>query len=118
MEFINKELEKCHNEYVKLLKLWDDAYEKLEAQANIFNRRKLEKEYDNAGNNFTDYSENVYAKVIYDTYSKIKPALIRVRTGQKCTWDEVFKDSFDKLNKLDRGILVGLVEESGGYRFA
>ena len=32
-------------------------------------------------------------------------------------WDDVFKSSFEELDNLDRSILVGLVENKGGYKF-
>ncbi len=116
MLYINEDIQKHHNEYINLLKLWDEAHRKLETKSNTLNRSKLQKQYDTAGRNFNNYTENVYAKIVYDTLSKTKPKLIRIKTNQIYEWDEVFKVSFDKLDKLDRSIIVGIVEETGGYR--
>lgn len=117
MEYLNETIKKCHNEYVRLMSLWDKALDKLESKSNIFNRSKLQKEYDEAGKNFNEYSRNIYAKAIYDTYDKIKPTLIRIKTGESRLWEEVFKLRFEELGAVERSILVGLVENSGGYRF-
>lgn len=116
MLYINEEIQKHHNEYIKLLKLWDEALNKLEKHSNIFNKSKLQKQYEAAGKLFNDFSENVYAKVIYNSLSKTKPKLVRIKTNKIYEWDTVFKDSFNKLDKLDRSILVGIVEKTGGYR--
>lgn len=115
MEYINEELRNCHIEYLKLLEQWDIALKKVN-NANFFNKRKLQKEYENAGKIFNEFSRNVYAKVIYDTYSKIKPSLKRIKTGEHYSWDNVFKSSFEELDSLDRSILVSLLEDSGGYK--
>ena len=99
MEFVNAKIKKCHKEYEKLMKAWDLASETLETK-------------------FEDFSRNVYAKAIFETYSKIKPVLVRVRKGKKYEWDEFFKSSFDKLDNLDKSALVGLVENNSGLKFA
>lgn len=117
MNFKNEQLKKHHEEYVKLLTAWDDAHRNLETKSNIFNRSKLQKAYDLAGKEFNDFTKNVYAKEIYEVYSQIKPSLIRVKSGKQYEWDEVFKNPFDKLDNLDKSILVGLVEGNGGYKF-
>ena len=116
--FLNKKIEKCHKEYENLLSLWDSAHRELDTKANFFNRGRLQRKFDKVKLEFEEFSRNVYAKVVFDSYSKIQPKLVRVRTGKKCEWSEVFKPSFEELNNLQKSILVGLVEESGGYRFA
>lgn len=118
MEFVNAKIKKCHKEYEKLMKAWDLASETLETKANFFNRGRLQKKCDKAKKEFEDFSRNVYAKAIFETYSKIKPVLVRVRTGKKYEWDEFFKSSFDKLDNLDKSALVGLVENNSGLKFA
>ena len=115
MEFINEEIKKYHEEYIKLLNEWTKALDKFN-NANIFNEIKLQKNSEKAEKNFSEYSKNIYAKKIFDTYSKIKPTLIRIRTLKKYTWDEIFKDNFEKLDNLDKSILVSLVENNGGYK--
>lgn len=117
MNFKNEQLKKHHEKYVELLTAWDDAHRNLETKSNIFNRNKLQKAYDLAGKEFNDFTKNIYAKEIYEAYSQIKPSLIRVKTGKQYEWDEVFKNPFDKMDNLDKSILVGLVEGNGGYKF-
>ena len=117
MEFINKEIEECHNEYTRLLKVWHTAQENEERNATIFNRKKLQKECEVAAAAFKNYSRQVYAKAVYEAYSVIKPTLIDVYTGKECSWDSVFKPSFAELRTLDLSILVALVENGGGYKF-
>ena len=64
-----------------------------------------------------NYSRNIYAKAIFETFSKIKPDLLRVRMKKRCSWCEVFPVSFENLDTIHRDILVGLIE-GGGYALA
>jgi hypothetical protein len=56
-------------------------------------------------------------KAIYDAYSNIKPLLIRIKTGEKTSWGNLFSKRFEGLDSMHRDILVGLIE-GGGYKFA
>ena len=113
---MHKELEKHHIEYLKLLNKWDESLQKLE-KSTILNRKKLEIEYDNAQKVFNDFSKSIYALKIFTLYSEIKPNLIRIKTNTIHKWNDVFKSSFAELDNLDKSILVGLIENNGGYKF-
>lgn len=116
MEFINESVKTCYKERKKLSEKWQGTRIKLN-NANMLNRAKRQKEYDEAFNEMLNYSRNVYAKAIYDAYSNIKPLLVRVKTGEKIAWDNLFSKRFEALDSMYRDILVGLIE-GGGYKFA
>ena len=116
MDFINETLKKCSQERMKLSARWDATRAKLDS-ANIFNRAKLEKESEEAFKKLLDYSRNTYAKAIFETLSKNKPNLVRVRTGEKCSWGDLFSTDFESLDAKHRDILVGLID-GGGYKLA
>ena len=116
MEFINERVKKCYQERKMLSEKWESTRIRLN-NANIFNRFQRQEEYDKAFNELLNYSREVYAKAIYDAYSNIKPPLIRIKTGEKIAWDNLFSKRFEALDSMYRDILVGLIE-GGGYEFA
>ena len=63
------------------------------------------------------FIENEYALAVFEKYSKEKPNLIRIKTGEIVSWDDAFGSDFENVSKSLRHSLVGLVEEPGRYRF-
>lgn len=116
MELVNDKFKEYHEKYISLISAWDDAHDDFTTKSNIFNRNKLLMAYQLAEKNFEDFTHNVYAKAVYDEYSQLKPLLIEVATGKKYGWDEIFKNNFEEFDNLDRSILVGLAEGTGGYK--
>ena len=118
MNFLNGELKEYHRKYMMLLEKRDLEQEKVLSKSNIFNRSSLQKKYETARDAFDDYCHNIYAKAIFEACSQIKPRIIRVRTGECFEWEEMFGSDFSKIPAIRRSMLVGLVEEACGYKFA
>ena len=88
-------------------------------------RREIEK-YENDGlqskkiddlqSKLSEFEENVYAKTIFDVYSKKQPKLIRVRTKETVEWQVAFGSDFSKLVKSEKYSLIGLFEDGGKYK--
>ena len=117
MKLFTEQLKKYHEKYIKLLEDRDCAHEKVLSGSNIFNRVKLQKEYENARDAFDNYCTNIYAKAIFELCSSIKPKIFRVRTGECLEWEEMFGCDFNKLVDIKKSTLVGLVEDTCGYKF-
>ena len=67
--------------------------------------------------NCDEFDENIYAEIIYNIFKDIKPILVLKKTGEKSTWDEIFKnDKFEDLDKRQRNILYMMVEYERPYR--
>jgi len=62
------------------------------------------------------YIENEYAQVVFEILSKKKPMLIDTVSNEELCWERVFDNSFDKISKGLRHILVGLVEKPLKYK--
>lgn len=116
MNYLNKEIESCHKEYVRLLNVWKKAISDNDAKVNIFNRKRLAKQVDNAKKEYREYCQNIYAKAVFEEYSKTKPVLIDVDSGEEVQWDALFGKKFDSLDVFSRNRLVSLIEEDGGYK--
>ena len=54
---------------------------------------------------------------VFEHYSKSKPDLVRIHTGEVIHWQDAFGDSFEKTDKSQRHALVGLIEGDSKYRF-
>lgn len=107
------EIKKCHKKYESL----SDAMYKAEARYDRSGSDKNDKLWDNAINAVDEFNQNVYSKVIFDTFSLLKPVLLDRRTNKNINWDRVFGDNFDKLSTNDKKGLVLLAEEYGAlYR--
>ena len=63
------------------------------------------------------FVENIYARDIFNKYSKRKPKLICNANDEITSWDDAFGKDFDKLSIGLRHSLVGLIEGGGKYRF-
>ena len=116
MEYRTQEIKKCHEEYLRLVQ---KCYLAIDAVSNNSNPQKndeLQFKSDMAERALNDFSEKVYAKAIYQGYSEENPTLVNVRNGKKIKWSRLFKPSFDKLDRLDKSLLVGLVEGNGSYK--
>ncbi len=67
--------------------------------------------------NCQDFDENVYPKVVFDTFCEIKPTLTYKKTGESFNWDSVFENKpFDKLDLKQRKTLYMMVEYERPYR--
>jgi hypothetical protein len=65
------------------------------------------------------YDNNVFARAIFDAFSKTQPKLILWRTGETLLWKEVFGEDFEKLDKNDKSALCCLIDRGwGGYMWA
>lgn len=100
-------LKKHHLEYEKLYK-WSSG-------------ASYSDEYEKRAKKFDDFIYNVYAKAIFDIFSKIKPNLYRLDVIYN--WSDVFSSSFECVSNRtmeenigDRSVLVGLVEQESSYR--
>ena len=60
--------------------------------------------------------EGDYAQAVYNYYSRKKPLLIRIRTGEEVKWQDAYGESFEKLNPGQKHSLVGLIEGGSKYR--
>ena len=116
MKFINAQIESCHTEYVKLIEKFYSAVADEEDNEDPNKSDLLSEKSDRAKKTLDDYAYNIYSKAIYDTYSAISPMLLRVSSGKKYRWNQVFKMRFEKLDALDKNVLIALVEGNGGYR--
>ena len=65
----------------------------------------------------TDFVCNSYAKVVFEKYNPKKPRLVRRLTKEVLTWDEAFGNNFEAIPLSLRESLVGLIEDSGKYKF-
>lgn len=64
-----------------------------------------------------EFIENVYARDVFEKFSKRKPTLVRNKTGEVVTWEMAFGTNFDEISRSLRHSLVGLIEGDGRYRF-
>ena len=117
MDFLNDEIKKCHEEYHRLLNMLEEAVYEAQFNANIFNRGRLTKAKNAAEKKYNDFYLNTYAKVIFEAYKKKKPCLLCVRTGDICSWDDLFKKTFEEIDIRRKNILIGLAEGNGSYKF-
>lgn len=62
------------------------------------------------------FNEQVYANIVFDIFSKIKPNLTIVKTGKKVSWNECYGDIFENLNRDQRKTLFMLIEDEYPYR--
>ena len=77
---------------------------------------EINKDIEVIAGRIADLIENEYALAVFDKFSKIKPDLIRIKTGEVVSWEDGFGSDFDKISKSLRHSLVGLVEEPGRYK--
>ena len=106
----SRELEKLYKQKHDLSRQYDDA-ESNGREAEQINARLKE-----LSDRIAAFIENEYAMAVFEKYSKSKPQLIRIKTGETVSWDEAFGDDFERISKSLRHSLVGLVEEPGRYR--
>ncbi len=66
--------------------------------------------------NEKDFNKKVYASVIFDVFSKIKPVLKIVRTGEMVGWDSCYGETFEELDERQRKTLYMMVELERPYR--
>lgn len=101
-----KELERLYSKKHRLEDICEEKHTK-EAEENV---AKVLKEID-------DFIENDFAKMVFEHYSRKKPSLVERYTNEKVEWVDAFGDKFDKVPKLLRHSLVGLVTDEGKYKF-
>ncbi|HCW22915.1 MAG TPA: hypothetical protein DGX96_04390 [Lachnospiraceae bacterium] len=62
---------------------------------------------------------DVYARQIYETFSKEKPRLKIRQSGEIISWDDAWDVPFAKMSDITRNQLIALIDEDGGkYRLA
>jgi len=66
--------------------------------------------------NENDFNVQVYANVIYDVFSKIKPVLKIVKTGEIVNWNDCFGETFEALDEKQRKKLYMMIELERPYR--
>ena len=107
--------------YKKLLKeehkLSNDYYDALDNNFNTEKIDKLKAEKQNISERIDSLIENDYAKAVYDIYNSKKPKLILLKNDSEITWDDAFGCSFEEMSKPQKHALVGLIENTGMYRF-
>ncbi len=62
------------------------------------------------------FNEQIYANIVFETFSKIKPVLTVVKTGEKVAWNKCYAEAFEKLDKNQRKTLFMLIEDEYPYR--
>lgn len=109
------EIKKAYKKYNSLQNKLANIQNKIEV-ANANNDSSLQKEFRAVFNEIEDYID-VFAKIIYDSLSKLRPSLYNIRTKTISTWDEIVinKDEFLK-DKNNCRLLVGLITGVGLYR--
>lgn len=110
-ERYSKQLKHLYEEEDKIYNELSLAEENNESSSFINN---LKNNYNKIVVDKDNYIENIYALAVFDYYNKSKPKVIRIRTNEEVSWNDAFGDSFDKIPKLKRHSLVGLVEEDHG----
>jgi len=78
---------------------------------------KLKKEYDEALVKSNKFDFEIYARAIYDVFSKIKPILTSSQGGI-FKWDEIFGKPFNELNITEKTQLICMIEEEGARRYS
>ncbi len=102
-------IKKCKKEYARLLKRKHEILSTNETLANS-------KEFDYIDNQINELIEGKYSEEVFRYYSKKKPVLIRIHTGEEISWADAFGDSFESVSKSLRHSLVGIIEGGGKYR--
>ena len=108
-----KKLKELYSHYFELQNKYDTL--SFEEDKDILHELDLNIEL--LSEKIDSFIENEYAKAVYKEYSKKKPQLIRISTGETVEWNQAFGDDFESINKSLRHSLVGLVEEHARYRF-
>ena len=108
----SKELHKLYNQRRSLQKIIDDMnFDELQTD-----EKNVNQEIDTLSDLIDSYIENEYSRAVFDEYSKKKPDLIRIKTGEIIKWDVAFGYEFENVTKSLRHSLVGLVELPGRYK--
>jgi len=107
MFWVKDQIKKNHKRYQKM------NSERFTLQEKAAKDEVVDKKIEEIENFIT----NVYAKSIFDKYSKKKPKLICKKTDEVIDWEEAFGSEYDKISKSLRHSLVGLIEGGGRYRF-
>ncbi len=106
--------------YKELKKMNNDLYQQYEfAKESNADKEKIQdfkEQLDDLSKEIDSFIEKEYALAVFEKYSKKKPQLIIVSSGETISWDEAFGSSFDEISKSLRHSLVGLVESPGRYK--
>lgn len=106
-----KEYSKKYKALVKSIELLEEEIEESEEQQ----KKELKKRMIELNHTF-DLFIDEYAKCVFDIYSKKKIQIKDTYTGEIKSWEEFFGDEFNKIPKIKRECLVGLIEKYGAYR--
>ena len=111
-------------ELIKYRKKYNKLQELCEKASNLFDDAKTDKQKQSAKNKmkeaekeYADFVEEEYSLFVFNHYSKKEPDLINRYTNEKCSWKQAFGSDFNKISKIVRHSLVGLIENSGKYKF-
>ncbi len=107
------EIKKAHEVSVKLDKKF---YRKEFELEKVGESEEIKSEMYKIIEETRNYTENEYAKIIFDQFDPIKPVLKVKKTGEKIDWDAIFENKkFEELSPRQRKTLYLLVE--GGYPY-
>jgi len=129
------EIEAAHKQYDRIVNKTYTFDAKVE-RAHEADRDKHQAKWKEQHGKWIDFEDNVYPQIIFDAFVKIKPKLfcharniwkfnpdtntneIVEKLKKHDKWDNVFGDDFSKLDKSQKGYLVGLVESQSRYLLA
>lgn len=104
----------CEVEKEDCKKLFFKRHTNCSRKEICFQIRELHKELLLISERQHDFEDNIYARKIFDFYSKKKPILIEKSSGRKVKWEDVFGNEFEKIPRNLKGSLTGLVENFDG----
>ena len=71
--------------------------------------------YGKSSDALREYEKEVFAKAIFETFKIVKPKLHNRMKGGDFEWDEVFADSYEKLDWKQIRCLSGLISRNFVY---
>lgn len=108
------EIKKAHTQ---LKRLRNAVYKAEFACEKSGGAKSKEDEWQKAHNLCVDFKLNVYAQVIYNTFTPIQPILTEENTGKETKWTDVFyQNDFSELDVNQRKMLVLIVDDEHPYR--
>lgn len=106
------EINKVHEMNEKMLKKMYSAEMKHLQNVGDDNLNHWQKSIDEGLN----FKTHVYSKVVFDIFSKLRPKLTLVRSGEKMDWNSVFGQDYDVLTNSQKKHLAMMIEDEMPYR--
>ena len=101
------------------LKKYDELYDQLYALEDKAGygckNENLNKKIEKKENEIDDFTD-VFAKYIFDLYSKKNPKVVDRFDKKVCRFDEAFGTDYSKIDKLLKKSIIGLFSNSGKYK--